>query len=179
MNAVALRLIGIAVLVMALLGGAWALVDNLETRGAAKEVAARRDEHAVMVAVAASAAASTAADNARIQAKQEDALNDAKKQAADAVAARLAGDARSHSWRLQLDAFVAASRGVGPPSPAPGSGSPASDPIGVLAEVLRGADSFADGVSKEADANRIAGLLCERSYDAVATSQPSTPESNQ
>lgn len=169
MNPVELRLIGIVVLVMALLAGAWALVDNLETRGAAKEAAARVEEHAAMAAVAASAAASTAAAEARIHAKQEDALHDAKQQTAAAVAARLAGDTRGRSWRLQLDAFVAASRGVGPPSPPAAAGSaPGDDPIGVLAEVLRATDSFADGVTKEADANRIAGELCERSYDALS-----------
>lgn len=169
MNPVELRLIGAALLVVALLTGAWALVDNIETRGAAKVTDARNAEHAVMSAVAASAAASTAAAEARTNAKQEDALNDAKKQAAAAVAAAAAGDARARSWRMQLDAFTAAHRGDGAASaPAAAGSAPGDDPIGVLAEVLRGTDSFADGAAKEADANRIAGQLCERSYDALS-----------
>ena len=47
------------------------------------------------------------------------------------------------------------------------SGPAASDPIGVLADVLRRADERAGLLAEYADSARIAGLACERSYDAL------------
>ncbi|RYF54289.1 MAG: DUF2514 family protein [Comamonadaceae bacterium] len=43
----------------------------------------------------------------------------------------------------------------------------AYDPIGVLAEVLIRIDGRAGRLAEIADASRIAGQLCERSYDAL------------
>lgn len=83
-----------------------------------------------------------------------------------AVAQRDAAAARTASERLsrQLAAFVAASRAhPTPPSDSP----PAGDPIGVLADVLGRADHRAGILAAYADSARIAGLQCERSYQAL------------
>lgn len=48
-----------------------------------------------------------------------------------------------------------------------GQGEPGADPIGVFAELLVRADRRAEEVAGYADRLRIAGLACERRYDAV------------
>lgn len=50
---------------------------------------------------------------------------------------------------------------------APGPSQPSSDPIGVLVDVLGRADQRAGELAEFADRLRIAGLACERSYDAL------------
>lgn len=84
-----------------------------------------------------------------------------------ALAHRDAAAAHAAAGRLsdQLAAFVAAARRRDPA--ASGNSAPAGDPIGVLADVLRGADQRAGVLAAYADAARIAGLQCERAYDAL------------
>lgn len=77
----------------------------------------------------------------------------------DADAARVAG----RELRDQLAAFVQRARDSAPG----GSGETAGDPIGVLADVLRRADDRAGILAEYADRARIAGQLCERSYDSL------------
>lgn len=50
-----------------------------------------------------------------------------------------------------------------------GQGEQGADPIGVFAELLERADRRAEEVAGYADHLRIAGLACERRYDAVAS----------
>jgi hypothetical protein len=163
LSAVAVKVIGIGLLVLALIAGYALFVAHEKELGAA-------DERAKSSAAAMKMAQDNAAKSAQIVATQQGAIHDAQLQAsaarADASRAAAAGDA----YRMRLDAFVSASRGPKYPGPASGS-APASDPIGVLAEVLRSTDDFAARVAAEADANRIAGLACERSYDAL-TAKP-------
>jgi hypothetical protein len=66
--------------------------------------------------------------------------------------------------RQQLAAFRAAHAGAAASAPA---GDPAGDPIGVLADVLGRADERQGELASYADAARIAGLACERSYHAL------------
>lgn len=82
---------------------------------------------------------------------------------ADADGARRAGD------RLQqrIAALVAAARASTAHPGAESAGSPAGDPLGVLADVLGRADARAGVLAEYADAARIAGASCERDYDAL------------
>lgn len=80
--------------------------------------------------------------------------------------ARAAATARDRLL-LRVEALVAAAReAASHPGPA-ALGAPAGDPIGVLADVLRGVDERAGILAEYADQARIAGLACERSYDAL------------
>jgi hypothetical protein len=86
---------------------------------------------------------------------QSDSSRAAAARAADALAAE----------RLRLDAYVRNARAAHP-APA-GASAPADDPIGVFAALQRRFDEAAGRYAAEADANRIAGLACERAYDSL------------
>ena len=73
--------------------------------------------------------------------------------AADGLRAAAAGAAR----RARASSCAAAS----------GPGQPGADAIGVLADVLGRADHRAGVLAEHADRLRIAGIACERSYDAL------------
>lgn len=173
MTSIAWRLFGAALGLLLILGAGLAVVDDLEQRGGAQArtaaATAREQEHATMAAVAASAAASAAADTARARAEQQEARHDAQNAEARRRAAIAAGDARDRELLDQLDAYAAAARGRcgADDRPAAAGGAPADDPVGLLAPLLREVDGLADQFAREADANRIAGRLCERSYDAL------------
>lgn len=152
------KVIAIGVLVVAiLLGLAYVKQTGVEEQKAADSVQHAKDLDAVQ-----------AESTRRIKAQSEVA-HDAQLQAdaarADAAGARDERDA----FRVRLAAFLAKARD--PHSAAAAAGAPDGDPIGVLAQVLGEADRFAEDVAAEADSNRIAGLACERSYDAL-TPQP-------
>lgn len=71
-------------------------------------------------------------------------------------------DAAGRDLRVRLGAAVAAARAA-----AAAGSAPAGDPIGVLADVLVRADDRAAILAAYADSARVAGLACERSYDAL------------
>jgi hypothetical protein len=129
------------------------------------EMKAAAEHEAQERAVAAAAVAAQTETTRRVAAQQEVA-HAAQIQAdaarADAAAAAHARDA----LRVQLDAFVRAHRGPVDPGAA-GGGSAASDPIGVLADVLSRADERAGVLAGVADQRGIAGAACERAYDAL------------
>lgn len=50
-----------------------------------------------------------------------------------------------------------------------GEGEQGTDPIGVFAELLIRADERAEAVAGYADRLRVAGVACERTYDAVSS----------
>lgn len=97
---------------------------------------------------------------------QQEIAHDASKQTKAARADAAAASAVADRLRNQL----AALRGGGR-APAAGGRPPASDPIGVLADVLERADRRAGDLAAYADAARIAGLACERSYDSLTRNQ--------
>lgn len=75
---------------------------------------------------------------------------------------RADADAAGRDLRVRLATAVAAARA------APAGGSEAAgDPIGVLADVFQRADDRAAVLADFADRSRVAGLACERSYDAL------------
>jgi hypothetical protein len=150
------RILGVLALVVAAFGilafAAQRLRSDLEGAGAAKVQAAQAKTDAREANRRASAVAEVA--------------HDAQLQSDSSRAAAAAADRARDNERLQLAAYVRAHRGSADPA-ASGASAPADDPIGVLAEMLGSADDFAGRVAAEADANRIAGLACERSYDAL------------
>ena len=159
LSAVAVKAIGIGLLVLALLAGfAWFVHSE-------REIGAQQ----VRTQVAAATAAQKAADDAQTQrwvAEQQGIVHDAQLQASAASAAAARATAAGTAYRVQLASFVAANRRPADSASAAG-GASAGDPIGVLAEVLGATDDFAGRVAAEADANRIAGLACERAYQSL------------
>lgn len=152
---------------------AWALAIAGALGGLAWFIHHERDLGAsnVRTEVAAATAAQKAADDAETQRRvteQQGIVHDAQLQASAAHADAARADGARDALRVQLATFVAANRRAGYPATPAGS-APAGDPIGVLAEVLGATDDFAGRVAAEADANRIAGLACERAYDALST----------
>lgn len=108
---------------------------------------------------------------AAIHAKQQEAFNaathDLDAARADADAARSALD----RLRQRASVLAAAARQAGP-GPAPASpGQAASAPADLLADVLSRAADRARELADYADRARIAGQACERSYEAVRSSQ--------
>lgn len=74
-------------------------------------------------------------------------------------------DAAGRDLRVRLAAAVAAARAASAAGSAPAAGD--GDPIGVLDGVLRRADTAAGELADFADRSRVAGLACERAYDAL------------
>ncbi|ALU64315.1 hypothetical protein DA70_09500 [Pandoraea pnomenusa] len=91
---------------------------------------------------------------------------DAKKTADTANAAARASDAAYDRMRNQLAEYTATARR----SSATGGSAPTdggTDPLDLLAGLFSRADQAAGELAKFADAAHIAGLACERSYDAL------------
>lgn len=104
------------------------------------------------------------AEEQRRQAEQTKVVADAQKQAQSALAA--ASAARSVGERLREQ--LAASRREACGNPAPPPGSPATPTTtDLLADVQRRLDEAQDGIALHADQSRIAGLACERAYQAL------------
>lgn len=130
-------------------------------------------EAAAMAAAAqatASAAIAAQTETARRVAAQEGITHDAQVQAAVATADAASAAHARDALRVQLDAYVSASRGPRDPGSAALS-APTGDPIGVLADVLGRADDRAGRLAVIADQSRVAGRACERAYDALTPSQ--------
>lgn len=88
------------------------------------------------------------------------------KQAIAAAAARNA-DAAGKRLRESTEGLVERARQACRGTDAGQGSTPADDPIGVLADVLGRIDQRAGSLAKYADAARIAGEACERSYDSL------------
>ncbi|AKM29248.1 hypothetical protein AB870_02570 [Pandoraea faecigallinarum] len=91
---------------------------------------------------------------------------DAKKSADQATSDARAADAVADKLRKQLAEYIASARNSSTAS----AGAPAdsgTDPLDLLAGLFSRADQAAGDLAKFADAAHIAGLACERSYDAL------------
>lgn len=103
----------------------------------------------------------------RRQLEKDNAIKQALAKAAVAGAAAVRADRAAVSLRESTDALVARARqACGSAEPGKG-GAPASDALGVLADVQRRIDERAGILAEYADAARIAGEACERSYDSL------------
>ncbi|MDM0116940.1 DUF2514 family protein [Variovorax sp. J22R133] len=85
------------------------------------------------------------------------------------VAQRDAAGARDSHELVQQQAarYAAAARAASARAAALESSAAGVDPIGVFAELLGRADARTGKLAEIADRARVAGLLCERSYDAL------------
>lgn len=101
----------------------------------------------------------------RRTAEQTRIAKDAKDQRDIAEAAARRADASAVSLRARVDQLLAAARTRD--SNSIGGSSTEPDALGVLADVLGRVDERAGILAKAADAAHIAGLACERSYDAL------------
>ncbi|MDQ0035944.1 hypothetical protein J2W30_003717 [Variovorax boronicumulans] len=91
---------------------------------------------------------------------------DGQQQIASLEAERDAARADGDSLRSAIR--TATSRAGSPPRAAStGPGEPGPDALGMFADLLERADSRAEAVASFADRLRIAGTVCERSYDAL------------
>lgn len=152
-----LRLWLYAALIAALVLGAWRLDVSRQAVGYDRATA----EQAVRDKAADAAERKKEAD---WQTKIDEVSNDAQQQI-DSLQIDLA-DADRAADRLRSAAKVAASRARTNSSVAD-AGTPASDPIGVLADVLVKLDERAGIYAEAADRSRIAGVACVQAYEAL------------
>jgi hypothetical protein len=94
------------------------------------------------------------------QREQQAELARYQRAAADAVAAR---DGMQHD----IDNLTAAARRGASDTATAGERKAGGLAAGMLAELSRGSDALAELYARAADASRRAGVLCERSYDAL------------
>jgi hypothetical protein len=114
------------------------------------------------------AQAAAAAETQRRLGAQKEIINATSAQLdraqADADAAGRAGQ----RLRADLAAYIATHRGGATSSAAAASaGASTGDALDVLAQLFSGADDTAGELAQAADRARVAGLACERSYDAL------------
>ncbi|VFR39610.1 Homology to phage-tail assembly proteins [plant metagenome] len=139
-------------------------------------LAEERRRHAVTRTVHA-AAAETAQRRERDEEKRRFAAMETLRHEADlalAAAVQRERDAGAVRLREALADYTARHRARSSPAPAQ-PGAPAGDPIGLLAVVLGDLDDMAGLYAAQADRARIAGLTCERAYDALTAGKVATP----
>lgn len=158
----------LAAIVAALTAGALAYNRHQQGIGEARIYAKWRAETVARQQMAIKAQASNATETQRRLLAQAKVIDEQAQSLAQALADN--ADLRSVGQRLRAaQAAAIASRGRGPASdPTPSSGSAPTDPSSdLLADVQRRIDEATDGVAGFADAAHIAGLGCERSYQAL------------
>lgn len=125
--------------------------------------AKEREGQATALAAASEAAR---AEEQRRTAEQRKIANAAAKERDQALADAHASGAVAERLRVRADQLAAAARAAGHSCAAGGSAA-AGDPLDVLTDVLSRADARAGHLAEYADRARVAGLACERSYDAL------------
>lgn len=150
-------------LLLAYAGGRWEQ-HRIDERASALERST--------AALDASRAQVKAVDDARLEERrwtnqQTEVANAAKKDADVARADARAADDVAGRLRKRVTELLAAGRLSGSAT-TPGGGAPAvGDTDALLAELFRRADERAGSLAADLDASRIAGLACERSYEAL------------
>lgn len=139
----------------------WRLGGRIEQLQAAQ--AKQREGQATALAAALEAAR---AEEQRRSAEQRGIANAAAKERDQALADARAAGAVAEQLRVRAAQLAAAARAAGN-SASSGGSSAAGDPLDVLTDVLSRADARAGELAAYADRARIAGLACERSYDAL------------
>lgn len=103
---------------------------------------------------------------------QAEIANEATKQAAAAAADAVAAGAAADSLRARVARLVAAARASDHPAAAgTGPGQSGGDPLDVLVDVLGRSDKTSGELAGYADRLRVAGLTCERDYDALTVAK--------
>jgi len=162
-------------LVVASLGLVIFAFERIKADGAAGERVARTEERAAAQHAADVAIGDNKRESARREFVMQETVHVTESRLASAAAAASAADARARGLRQQL--AVAAARSAAPLDPA-ASPECAADhrAVGVLAELLGQADEFAGEVARDADASRIRGASCERSYDVLTNPETASAE---
>lgn len=161
------RAIGAGVLVAALFSAGWVANGwrkDAEIAGIeADRARERRDQVLAQV---------NAVDRARLEeqrrtAAQTEIANAAIQQAESARADARAADGTRRELLARAAALASAGRRPADPG-AVGGGAPATSATDMLVDVLGRADARAGELAAYADAARLAGQACERSYDALS-----------
>lgn len=103
----------------------------------------------------------------RVNSIQRKALDDSAQETRIARDDRDTASAAAAKLRAQAKQFASRIRAALQRTAALESSAAGSDPIGVLTDVLGRCDTRVQRLAEIADASRIAGKLCERSYDAL------------
>lgn len=159
------RIFVAAVLVILALAGGAVLTYRHERDTARAQISQERLNEAYAQVKAVDAAR---LEEQRRTAAQTEIANVAKQDADTARAdARAAGDAADR-LRQRVDQLLAAARTAKDPGPVvSGQGKPSADPLDVLVDVLNRSDRATGILADYADQLKVAGLACERSYDAL------------
>jgi len=157
-------LAAILALALAYVGGRWQQSRSDAARYQAERTATALDAARVQI---------KAVDAARLEEQrrttaQTEIANAATKDLAQARAdAGAAADAASR-LRQRVDQLLAAARSANDPGAAGGGqGKSGGDPLDVLVDVLGRSDKASGILAAYADELKVAGLACERSYDAL------------
>lgn len=153
--------------VLALVAGLAFFVHHERDIGRAEVRAEWAAERAALQAAAASATALNQTESIRRTAAQTEIAHDAETSIARLDAGRAPAVVAARGLRERA-AAVAASCGATTGDPAASGPSPAASAPGVvLADVLGRLDDVAGELAEALDRSHIAGLACERSYDAL------------
>lgn len=148
--------------------GALAYGERCRQQGAA-EVQARWDAQRVQAEVVATEAALSARqEESRRSAAQQEAVSAAQDQTIRARADAARATAVAAELRQRIAVATAAGGATTCDAAAAGNGTPAGGTADLSADVQRRLDDAADELAAAADAARIAGGACERSYDALS-----------
>ncbi|EKZ96480.1 hypothetical protein D769_25096 [Cupriavidus sp. HMR-1] len=144
----------------------------VQSRADAKKYEAERTKAALSAAVDQGKAVDRArAEEQRRGAAQTEIANVAKQEADTARSDARAADAAAERLRQRVDQLLAAARAVKDPGSAGGGqGQPGGDPLDVLVDVLGRSDKTSGILADYADQLKVAGLACERSYEALTPS---------
>lgn len=163
-------------LVLAALGSAIAVQHEriIGLRATLSDERASRAQEKERAAEAARAAeARYRAEEERRIAAQQEIVDAAEKRAAQARADAAVADAAAGRLRDRVAALVAAARQAASNPSIAASGPPATDPAGMLGDVLDRCIGRVRLLAEIADRRGIAGAACERSYDALTpTTEP-------
>ncbi|WP_316893276.1 DUF2514 family protein [Ralstonia mannitolilytica] len=150
----------------------WRLGEQLQQLEATH--AQEREGRARAVATASEAAR---AEEQRRIAEQKGIADAASKERDQAVADARAANAAADKLRTRVAQLVAASRTASHTTAAgSGPGQPGGDPLDMLVDVLSRTDSAAGQLGEYADKLKVAGLACERSYDALTRGEKTMTE---
>lgn len=166
------RRIGLAVIAAALFISGWAANGMRKDRELERLRRGYVEERLAQEAAKVGAIGDVRREEQRRTIEQTEIAYEAKRKSDKAHSAALAADAAARELRARLAALVNASRSPGDPA-ATSAGTSAPDAVAVLADVLGRCDARERAVARFADAAHIAGLACERAYDALTNSQPS------
>lgn len=140
---------------------AWAQTEIVQVRNAWAADRSRADAEALRVAT------EYRAEEQRRAAAHQEIVDDTERKLVAARADAAIADAAAGKLRGRVAVLVAEARAAtGHPAAADG-GAPATDPVGMLADVLGRADDRARLLADYADRARLAGQACVDAYEAL------------